>query len=34
MIEAIVLVSAGMVVVAGILGELACAWLDPRTRIV
>jgi peptide/nickel transport system permease protein len=33
MIEAIVLVSAGMVVVAGILGELACAWLDPRIRL-
>lgn len=33
-IEAIVLVSAGMVVVAGILGELACAWLDPRIRLV
>ena len=32
-IEAIVLISAGMVVAAGILGELACAWLDPRIRI-
>lgn len=32
-IEAEVIVAAAIVVVAGIIGELVCGWLDPRTRL-